>query len=101
MNGVDRGDTEPRREHPVEGRGSAAALDVTELDDPGLEARAFPDHAGDLVGDSPEYDVAEAVTGRVGHVERATARLRSFRDDHDRGVARMRGDRGQRNSRKN
>ena len=61
VDGVDGGDAEAGGQHPVEGRGGAAALDVTEDGHARLEPGARLDLLGQRLADAPQAHVAEGV----------------------------------------
>ena len=87
---VDRSDTEARGEHAVERRRGAAALEVAEDRDAGLETGSGLDLAGDDRADAAESLVVVAVHLGGRKVDRALDGLRPFGDDDDGGEATLR-----------
>ena len=84
---IDRGDAVARRQHTVERRGGAPALDVAEQHHPRLEAGALLDRVGDGLRNAAETDVAELVVHLVATDHRTLRRLRPLGHDDDRGIA--------------
>ncbi len=70
VDGVDGGDPEAGGQHPVEGGGGTAPLDMAEDGGPGLETGALLDLCGQPGTDATQADVAELVDLARGHGER-------------------------------